>query len=66
MLAATVSVVLAYLPLAGNGDTWPVVILAAALVVLVTIAWPLVSLTAAGAAKRAPVPVPDGAEAVTT
>ena len=52
VLAATVSVVLAYLPLAGNGDTWPVVILAAALVVLVTIAWPLVSLTAAGAAKR--------------
>ena len=66
VLVATVSVVLAYPPLARNGGVWPIVMLAAVLAVLVTIAWPLVRLSAAGAAKRAPVAVPDDTEAVTT
>ncbi len=65
VLITTVSLVLVYPPLARNGGVWPIVMLAASLLVLVRIAWPLVRLSAAGAAKRAPVAVPDDT-AVTT
>ena len=51
VLAATVSAVLAYPPLARDGGAWPIGILAASLAVLVAIASPLVRLGDAGAAK---------------